>query len=368
MNVRSRWVDSLLGPLQVRRHYYHCRRCRHGLFPRDKTLGLGKRKFSPAAAQVVSITGVQTSFAQSSEVTLRKLCGLKVSESTVERVTEDAGERLQTLLAAGETFGNTEPFAWQRDAHGKTCAYVSLDATGVRQQGPRGAQAEGRMAYVGMIYNINSEQDARSPDPHSVRYLSGFYELPELGRQLRRQAAAVGWDEAEQQIAISDGGAGLEEFLRVHFPRAERILDFWHASEYLVELSQSLYPDDEEHRTAQLASWCHRLKHQGGLSIVWMLQSLEKTNWSSAQREAYTTCLRYFQNHQHKMNYPRYVAHGWQIGSGPVESACKTVVAGRLKQSGMRWSQHGSNAVCHLRALYLSQRGCWEDYWQKYAA
>ena len=30
------------------------------------------------------------------------------------------------------------------------------------------------------------------------------------------------------------------------------------------------------------------------------------------------------------MDYPRYVANGWQIGSGPVESACKTVVANRL--------------------------------------
>ncbi len=198
-------------------------------------LGLDNRTLSPAAAQVVSIAGVQTSFAQASEVTLQKLCGLKVSESTVERVTEDAGERLKELLEEGETFGEDEPLEWQRDAKGRTCAYVSLDATGIRRQGPNGAQAEGRMAYVGMIYNAHSKYDERVPTPHSVRYLAGFYELSELGRQLRRQAAQVGWDGAEQQIALSDGGGGLEEFLRVHFPRAERILDFWHASEHLVE-------------------------------------------------------------------------------------------------------------------------------------
>jgi hypothetical protein len=366
VGVRHRWVDSLLGQLQVKRHYYHCRRCRHGFCPRDQKLGLGKRTLSPAASQVISIAGIQTSFAQSSEVTLQKMCGLKVSESTVERVTEDVGERLKELLEEGEAFGPCEPWHWQRDARGKTCAYVSLDATGVRRQGPNAAQAEGRMAYVGTIYNTNGAYDERRLEPHSARYLSGFYELPELGHQLRRQAAQVAWDEAEQQIAISDGGSGLEEFLRVHFPRAERILDFWHASEYLVELGQSLYAEDDEQRTTQVEAWCHRLKHAGGLSIVWMLQSLDVSRCSSAGRTAHAECLRYFQNHQHKMDYPRYVANGWQIGSGPVESACKLVVGSRLKQSGMRWSDAGSNAVCHLRALYLSQRGCWESYWKNY--
>ncbi len=36
---------------------------------------------------------------------------------------------------------------------GQSCAYVSLDATGIMMQGPDGAKAEGRMVYVGMIYN-----------------------------------------------------------------------------------------------------------------------------------------------------------------------------------------------------------------------
>ena len=68
---------------------------------------------------------------------------------------------------------------------------------------------------------------------------------------------------------------------------------------------------------------------------------------SSPAQQAHADCLRYFQNHKHRMDYPRYVANGWYIGSGPVESACKTVVANRLKGGGMRWGQDGSDAVCH---------------------
>lgn len=340
--------------------------CRKGHLPRDQSLQIGNRSLSPAASEVVCITGVQNSFGQSSEVTLKKLCGLALSESTAQRVTEDAGERLKQLLKDKITFGEGRPWDWQRDARGKRCAYVSLDATGVRQQGPRGEHAEGRMAYVGMIYNTNSEHDDRRPEPHSVRYLAGFYDLDELGLQLRRQAAQVGWDEAEQQVALSDGGSGLEDFLRVNFPLAERILDFWHAAEHLTELALALYVDDDALRKKSEKAWCHKLKHEGGLSIVRLLQQLDLSECSASQRKAHSDCLRYFQNHQHKMDYPRYLANGWQIGSGPVESACKTVVGGRLKQGGMRWREHGSDAVCHLRALYLSHPTGWKQYWKNY--
>ena len=137
-------------------------------------MGLGVATLTPAASEVTSIAGVQTSFGRSAEVTLKKLCGLRLSESTVERVTEGAGERLAKLLEEKVTFGEKKSWAWQRDACGKTCAYVSLDATGVRQQGARGAKAEGRMAYVGMLYNPRGKHDCRPPKPHSVRYLAGF--------------------------------------------------------------------------------------------------------------------------------------------------------------------------------------------------
>jgi len=350
----------------LKRSYYHCRHCHQGIVPWDQELGLSSAALTPAASEVSSLVGVQTAFAQAAEVTLRKLCGLRLSESTVQRATESAGARVAKLLQDKVTFGKEEVWAWQRDAQGQRCAYVSLDATGVRQQGEQGARSEGRMAYVGMLYNPRSGHDPNVPKPHSVRYLSGFYDLNELGLQLRRQAAQVGWDEAEQQIALSDGGNGLEDFFRKNFPRAECILDFWHASEYLTELGFALYPSQEEERKKQVGAWCHRLKSEGGLSIVWLLQTLDVSSGPPPARQALTDCLRYFQNHQHRMQYPRYVANGWQIGSGPVESACKTVVANRLKGSGMRWGSDGSDAVCHLRALYLSQPGQWESFWKNY--
>lgn len=57
------------------------------------------------------------------------------------------------------------------------------------------------------------------------------------------------------------------------------------------------------------------------------------------------------------MDYPRYRGNGWRIGSGHVERACKGIVGMRVKGNGMRWSESGADAVCHLRALSKSEKG-----------
>lgn len=355
---------SLFGPVRVSSPYYHCKNgCGWAERSFDSLVGLGCQVLTPAAEELSSLAGVLGSFADGAERVLRKMSGLRVSESTVQRTTEAAGQRVAEQLEAGQSLGPKQPWAWQRDAAGRRCSYVSADATGVRQQGPGGSRVDGKMAYVAMVYNARSEHDSTQPTPGQVRYLSGFYDLKTLGRQLHREALQVGWTDAEQQIAISDGGNGLEEFFRTYFPNAECILDFWHAKEYLVELAKSLHPSDESARQDWTDEACHRLKHQGGPVVRDWLEALEIGSASAELAEVYRRTVQYYRNHAHRMDYPRYIRNGWQIGSGPVESACKTVVGNRLKGGGMRWGQAGSDAVCHLRGLYLSEPACWDQFW-----
>jgi hypothetical protein len=63
------------------------------------------------------------------------------------------------------------------------------------------------------------------------------------------------------------------------------------------------------------------------------------------------------------MDYPEYQRRGWQIGSGPVESACKTVIGQRMKGGGMRWGPYGSDGVAHLRAVFRSDPAHWAAFW-----
>lgn len=356
--------------MPCQRAYDYCGRCGQGVLPWDETVGLTARSFTPAAERLVSLAGaVSGSFQEAAQRVLPEMAGVNIAETTVQRTTEGVGSRVAAYRQGGRTFGFSRPWQWHRDAQGRTCAYVSLDMTGVRQQAKDGSAAEGRMPYVAMVYNPMPELPADSPYPPpakaamQARYLSGLYDLDELGLQLRKQAGQVGMDRADLWIGLSDGGNGLEEFIRRNFPRDPvLILDFWHAADHLVELAKMLHPEDEPARQALLTSWCHTMKHEGGQRIVAVLRDYPLPRKKAVQ-EKHAEVLSYLSNNVHRMDYPRYLANGWMIGSGAVESACKTVVAQRLKQAGMRWCAYGTDSLCHLRALFRSEPSQWQAFW-----
>ncbi len=357
--------------MSCQRAYYYCRSCGQGGCPWDRRVGFRDHRLSPGLERVVSLCGgASESFEKSVEI-LREAAGIRLSESTVQRTSESVGRRIAEHLQGGRTFGGKTPWDWHQDARGRTVGYLGLDATGVRQQGPGGAAADGRMAYVGMIFNPHPDPERvfedlpRPGQPMRARYISGLYPLAEMGPLLRRQGAQVGLDRAEVWVAIADGGAGLEDFVRTNFPRvAVVILDFYHAAEHLGRLAQALHPNDADAALEQTKAWSRILRDEGGETMIAVLEewSWPATRGLAALREE---VLGYFRNHVHRMDYPIYEANGWYIGSGAVESACKTVVGQRLKGAGMRWSEAGSHALCHLRALYRSELGQWDGFWQR---
>src|SRR5437867_5091825 len=139
------------------------------------------------------------------------------------------------------------------------------------------------MPYVALVYNpvpdleaaakwVAQREGADSPAAAAAaaaaagkpgrrmraRYLAGLYTLEELGLQLRRQAAQVGMEAAQQWIALSDGGSGLENFQRQNFNRPDLvlILDFHHPAEDLEELARLLHPGDLDTSQRQAEQWC----------------------------------------------------------------------------------------------------------------
>ena len=55
-------------------------------------------------------------------------------------------------------------------------------------------------------------------------------------------------EKAEVWVALTDGGAGLEDFMQDNFNRTDLvlILDFYHAASYLEKLAKALHPQDEQ--------------------------------------------------------------------------------------------------------------------------
>jgi hypothetical protein len=363
------------------RAYYHCTACHQGHCPAQTAFGLGASDLTPGAEQLAVLLGSVASFAEAAQRLLPKAAGLRLAESTVERATEAAGDRLGQALAAGETFGVAADWDWPEDAQGRTVAYVSVDATGVPIQGPNGVEAEGRMAWVGKVFaprpQAKDVKDVKDAEGNAVaaagrpaaaghaRYLAGLIGLDEIGPPLRRQAAQVGMDRAEQWVALSDCGSGVDDFLRVNFPRAVRIADFYHVAEHLSDLAKAWQAGDPDSSKELAQQWCQTLKHEGGRAALAVLEALDRGGRSESALEVYRQVTQYLGNHADRMDYPSYLTAGWQIGSGHIEAACKTVVNERLKRSGMRWGEDGADAVCHLRALFKGDAEQWEAFWAR---
>ena len=410
---RGSAVHLLVGTGRHERPYYHCAHCHQGWFPTDDQMGI-EHKQSPGCRQVVSLAGAVEAFATTANKLLTTLTGLNFSASTVQVTTERVGGDVADRRAAGETIGPATPWEWQRDATGRRVAYTSLDATAVLQQGPHAEKAESRMPWVGSVFNPlpmhlrkRAAQGLAAPDsapsnsapsnsapsnsamsdlalpdsaareaarrtPHRdwpTRYVCGVMSLEEIGRQLRAECAAVGIGNADVVLVLTDGGNGLERCLveTVLSGLAREvvlILDFFHAADHVREFGKA-WLSDESARSDQVRLWCHTLKHQGGTTLLTELESLDLTSCTAPQVEAHRLLTQYVRNNQHRMDYPTYLANGWEIGSGEIESACENVINRRLGGAGMRWHVEGTTALCQLRSLYRSEYATWQHYWSR---
>jgi len=120
-------------------------------------------------------------------------------------------------------------------------------------------------------------------------------------------------------------------------------------------------------RDLWLADRLRRLKYKQGAAsrLIKKMEGFEALpQLSKSAREDLAASLTYFRNHKHQMNYPRYSAQGWPIGSGVTEAACKTLVKQRLCASGMRWKEKGAAVVLSLRSL-VRPTGRWQQFWGK---
>jgi hypothetical protein len=267
VEYRPQSFISLVGEVRLSRAYCHGAHCHQGHVPWEEPLRLSPQRLTPAAREVTALAGIPESFGKAADRTLRQLAGIAVCEAAAQRTTEAAGERLGQLLEQGTACGEQRPWAGHRDRSGKTCAYGSVDLTGIWMPGPPGAQVDGRMVEVGMAFNPqprDPDGEALAQPGDGVRSLAGRYALEGLGKPLRRPAAQVGREGAEQWIALSEGGNGLEAFFDVSFPRAVKSPDLQPGAGHLAAWAAVVRPGPAGAK--RVAAWCHRRKHAGAPS------------------------------------------------------------------------------------------------------
>ena len=162
----------------------------------------------------------------------------------------------------------------------------------------------------------------------------------------------MGFMDAERTLFIADGAPHNWELAMTHFPGAVQILDYYHAAGHLAEFCDLLPASMHDEHLRQWST----LLYNGAPAVD------RRDEGRGGDADAGSKHINYFQNNQQRMDYGRYRAAGWPIGSGSVEGQCKFVVGRRFKGNGMRWRPHDNECVLRTRLAVLN--GALERYFQ----
>ena len=167
-------------------------------------------------------------------------------------------------------------------------------------------------------------------------------------------------------VGYGDGADWIWNLIAEHFPGAIQIVDLYHAREHLWDLARKLNPADEAAQKHWLMRKLDWLENGRIEKLALALRKLADAEQNAEVAKAIRIEAEYFDSNQDRMRYPEFRRQHLFVGSGVIEAGCKTVIASRLKQSGMFWTVRGANAIIALRCCRLSSR--FEDYWEARSA
>jgi hypothetical protein len=247
-----------------------------------------------------------------------------------------------------------------------------MDGTGIpvvkKETAGRPGKREGQPAHtrevkLGCVFTQTTwdKEGYAIRDPDATTYTGAIETAEEFGRRIYAEAWKRGWSRALLKVVVGDGAEWIWNIAELHFPGAIQIVDLYHAREHLWQIARKLYPNEEGKQKAWMKMHQKRLLDRGKIErLVGALRSIESDNVEVAEK--IRTEADYFERNRERMRYPKFRRQHLFVGSGVIEAGCKTVIAARLKRSGMFWTVRGANAIVALRCCQLN--GEFENYWE----
>jgi len=212
------------------------------------------------------------------------------------------------------------------------------------------------------------------PVPLVTTHVATMRPCEPFGRLCRLEAERRGLRQADQVLALGDGGNFIDPLLEREFRCYVRIVDWRHAQEHLWDCARAIH-GTESPGVPRAAKRLETLLWNGKVKKViaalaqhaQQLGEPAKEDGPAHPRRVLHQNVGYFTKHQEHMNYPEYRHRGWPIGSGVVESGVKQFNK-RVKGSDQFWNEPTLEPILALRGLWLSQDQRWDRYWSERTA
>jgi len=376
-----RRLETVIGEVEYRRPYGVCDRCGVSYAPLDCGLGIPSSGGSVGRTERVchaAVTG--RSFEGAAEI-LREHDGIELSAKQVRILSESEGQRVvDERQKEVEVFRKRELSFPANET--PELLVVTADGGRVQTRQPENGSAW-KEDKVGGVYEATPRKDpaAAAADHYEgakaqkKTYVASLSTWEEFGWMLCVEAWRRGYERAKEKLFISDGAVALRTLRQTHFPDALFILDWYHAAEHLADAAKAAFSEDVE----AYRPWYEALKdHLWRGEVEAILEALKKESLriglpapkeaDSSPRVVLYRNQGYFADNREGMNYPKFRAEGWPIGSGIAEGAVKQFGM-RVKGTEKFWNGFGcglgAEEMLALCALHRSEDNRWGEHWAR---
>ncbi len=352
---QERTAHTLFGDIPLVRNYYHNPTEGGGRFPMDEALGLIDG-YTPGLASLIGRCAAEHPFRHAGE-SFHAYTGLNVDARQFPRLAGYIGPLAEAFLRANRPSSEKMP----------PRVYVATDGTGAplrhdELKGRKGRQPDGTAQTheikVGAIFTqhpVSGQKPWR--DLSSNTYVATTLRSEAFGEMMHTEFCRR-FSGAADVAFLADGASWNWEIQRVFFPMSLGIVDFYHAAEHVTRVVDLIEDHHSPSGRRRRRRWV-KLLLRGRLDQF--LTEARKAFPHGKVQEG-EKALNYFEKNRDRMRYRYLMEHGYFIGSGVVEAACKTIVTQRFKGSGMHWSELGLSHVLSIRTALLSCR--YDEFWR----
>ena len=345
---RTKQVRTLCGSVKLRRRTGYCGHCHETTSALDERLGIQGTGIAPGLQRIICRTALELAY-EPSKALLKDMLGYEpCSAREIERIACKHGEEIEKA---------SETVYAAKSLQAKKIYSLSIDGTMIPgladPENHRLVWHEVKLATVTDVRNIKMPF-----------YIAGTEKAEEFGLRLHRNLEAMSVTPHTLAQVVADGAPWIWNLVDMHLPGVTQLLDFYHASEHLHKTAIALWSKEiaDKWRKERL----EQLKTGKLDDFFASLKLIAKRYTTSEQDTSPERLLRYFETNRRRLDYAEALKRNLPIGSGAVESAGRHIVQQRLKQSGMRWSLPGAQAILNLRTCH--RNGAFESYWEYRAA
>jgi hypothetical protein len=347
------------GNIKIYRDYYFSRIKSEGFgIIDDKIEIIQEHRMTKSMIEELTFVGQKEDCFEEGKNTIKRYLGLDISSKQIQKVSEEVGKEIfvQDVELADEIAINKEYRLSRTKNKSKepiSSMYVMADGSMLSLLG----KANWKEIKLGLVIR-DDEINVKYPNSENINitdkeYISYLGNKDEFKKVLYATAVKNGFVEGYTKVVcVADGASYLWNMFEELFPGCEKILDNYHFKENVSKFADWIFEGDELGKK----SWINKiidLSFENKSDEI--IKEIKLTNYNKKNRPSNIPNLYlYVSERKDLINYGNFLEKGYIIGSGHIESAHKSVLQKRLKQSGMHWSKEGAQYIAALRTKYKS--------------